>query len=1708
MSNSYVQVFPDQTGKKVATSELTVSGNTVERQHLIITDSTDPSGLAVVVASAPAGTEYGLITRNIPSGTQTVTGSLTVNAGTNLNTSLLALDTSVNGILLLQGSTTSGQYGPLIQGAVTTAAPTYVTGNTYPLSLTTSGEIRVQPSSGGNSVTINTNNASTVSSSNGMQVLTHIVGAGQTYSAGKAAMPAMDLSGRAYISGQGSNNAGLTGNPVWIAGSDGTNAQSLIVTPINSTIGNGLQALTAIAGLTTYSTGKAAMPAVDLSGKTYVTGQAANGTATQGNPLWVAGSDGTNAVALRVKPASTAATATDTALVVAISPNNSIAITASGLPLPTGAATSANQSTEITALGTINTTLGSPMQDTGGTVGLVAGSAIIGSVRIDQTTPGTTNGVIVNGGSLSLSGGSTEVKGTTAVGAPIPNPVVIGGADPYGNTYPFAVAEQGVVFPVTSMFPIAGIDGSNTAQPIGIAASGSVAPSYVLQVGGVDFAGLARPLAVASGNGAANPGQFQLIGGSNGGAGSPSYTLPIVPDNNEASGLSVTVGGKDGQGGAQSLPIGVIGSTPTSLTMTVGGRDGGGNAIDLGIMSTGGSFDFNRIIPIAGVDYAGTAWPIPTSLIGYQAAPFSLTVGGTETGGLARQLPVAAVGNANNGNVLQTGGVDSAGNAQLLGVAPNATPAPANILLVGGYSGSNTMAPLPVIANGSSAGSNGLLVSGIDLSNVANQLSVTSEGGASFAHSLLVGGLDASNNQKSLGVARQSDLYPTSNVLAVGGMDSSGNMQVFGNNLLGKAASSYSTNVNGIDNTGTARHLGVSVTGAASPSNVLQVGGVDGSSNSQPLGVATLGQIIPSNALLVGGMDSFGNMMQIGVSQTSSTFNYNSVLGVGGVDGNGNTWPLPIAGTNTTTSGFSVTVGGVDGNNSQQPLGVAEPGTLLGGGVFTPNILLIGGTDGANQARMLGIGPVGTQAPIGNVLLTGGITGDSPSVMAPLAINTPGGASSAFSLLTGGIDGSNQHQPLSVSPNNTPGFGTSLSVGGIGGDGNLHPLGVNTNAGTKSIQILAVGGDDGAKAWSLPVSSVGGVTNGHVLIAGGVDKGGNSVPFGISSDSTNYVNHLLMVGGNDGTTAYGLPVSATSGVVSGRVLIVGGADGATNAQKLGVSALGSTHPTTILQVGGIGATGSDTFWFNPLHQLYTIDASSVAQSTTTSGATGMLIQGAVTTVAPTYSNGNTNPLSLDTNGSLRVTVTSGGGSNASVGLTGTTAPTSATEMGVIDAGNLVGLTTGQTTMAHSVPVVIASNQSALAITAASLPLPTGAATSANQSTEITALGTINTTLGSPMQQTGGSVTANAGTNLNTSFLALDTSVNGIVVVQGSSTAGQKNTLIAGAVTTAAPLYSTGTTNPLSIDVNGNVRVYDLAAKNGLSTVNSTLGTPMQNSGGSVTANAGTNLNTSALALDTSVNGIIVAQGSTTSGQKGSLILGAVATSSPTYSNGQSSAFSLDTSGSLRVNMVTGANTNLSVVPTMTPAPSYATVMGMITSGNVVALTTGQTTMANSIPVTLASDCSLTLAQGSTTSGQVGPLSQAAVTSAAPSYTNAQTSPMSLDTQGNLRVMPDIPVAAVTAIAPAQVSVGSSATLIFTATTNIQNITIQNQGTVPVFIGFTTAVSATGVGIILNGGVVNLDGNGGSYSVANYSGNIYGIVTTGTCNVGVQAVSSQ
>lgn len=81
----------------------------------------------------------------------------------------------------------------------------------------------------------------------------------------------------------------------------------------------------------------------------------------------------------------------------------------------------------------------------------------------------------------------------------------------------------------------------------------------------------------------------------------------------------------------------------------------------------------------------------------------------------------------------------------------------------------------------------------------------------------------------------------------------------------------------------------------------------------------------------------------------------------------------------------------------------------------------------------------------------------------------------------------------------------------------------------------------------------------------------------------------------------------------------------------------------------------------------------------------------------------------------------------------------------------------------------------------------------------------------------GTVTANAGTNLNTSSLALESGGNlaqlvanttSLSVLQGTTTSGQNAALILTATTTAAPTYTNGKSNPPSTTTTGDIRVYD------------------------------------------------------------------------------------------------------------------------------------------------------------------------------------------------------------------------------------------------------------------------------------------------------------
>jgi hypothetical protein len=172
-----IQVTGTYTG--ALTPQITVNGTTWVALSTMRNVTTNAIAATVVSAAQgiyqaeiSASTEFRIIANAAVTGTATITlraslakgpgssvaqaisaASLPLPAGastsalqTTGNTSLATIVTNTNGLSVAQGSTTASQVGGLVQGAVTTAAPTYTTGQTNPLSLNTSGALRVDGS--------------------------------------------------------------------------------------------------------------------------------------------------------------------------------------------------------------------------------------------------------------------------------------------------------------------------------------------------------------------------------------------------------------------------------------------------------------------------------------------------------------------------------------------------------------------------------------------------------------------------------------------------------------------------------------------------------------------------------------------------------------------------------------------------------------------------------------------------------------------------------------------------------------------------------------------------------------------------------------------------------------------------------------------------------------------------------------------------------------------------------------------------------------------------------------------------------------------------------------------------------------------------------------------------------------------------------------------------------------------------------------------------------------------------------------------------------------------------------------------------------------------------------------------------------------------------------------------------------------------------
>lgn len=110
-SDGFVQINPDSSGQKVDVSKLTVSGNTVDRQRIVISSDIDPYAFVPVANTDPNWeTDYGLVVRNV---------------------------------FPARGETSNTVTGPMIQAVVNDTPENYVPGAIQPISLTTEGRIRV-----------------------------------------------------------------------------------------------------------------------------------------------------------------------------------------------------------------------------------------------------------------------------------------------------------------------------------------------------------------------------------------------------------------------------------------------------------------------------------------------------------------------------------------------------------------------------------------------------------------------------------------------------------------------------------------------------------------------------------------------------------------------------------------------------------------------------------------------------------------------------------------------------------------------------------------------------------------------------------------------------------------------------------------------------------------------------------------------------------------------------------------------------------------------------------------------------------------------------------------------------------------------------------------------------------------------------------------------------------------------------------------------------------------------------------------------------------------------------------------------------------------------------------------------------------------------------------------------------------------------------
>ena len=274
-------ILDETAGTALTENDIAAARVDSKRAQIVVIEDATTRGQRLTITAANAIKVDGSAV------TQPVSGTVTANAGTGNFTVVQTTASSLRAQTSAESATGAAPpaNAELMGGSVTTAAPTYTTGNMGALSLTTSGLLRIdgsgvtQPVSG--TVTAN------IGTTNGLALDATLTGGTQTTrltdgtntATVKAASTAAVAADKALVVAISPNNIITTLSDGYVTTSAPTYANNTNQ-QLSLTTGGALR--------------------VDFSNSTQtVQGVAANGAAVSGNPVLVAGFDGTNARTLK-----------------------------------------------------------------------------------------------------------------------------------------------------------------------------------------------------------------------------------------------------------------------------------------------------------------------------------------------------------------------------------------------------------------------------------------------------------------------------------------------------------------------------------------------------------------------------------------------------------------------------------------------------------------------------------------------------------------------------------------------------------------------------------------------------------------------------------------------------------------------------------------------------------------------------------------------------------------------------------------------------------------------------------------------------------------------------------------------------------------------------------------------------------------------------------------------------------------------------------------------------------------------------------------------------------------------------------------------------------------------------------------------------------------------------------------------------------------